>query len=150
MKMESCAFSGHRILGKDFDYNLLDRVILNLIKSGVKNFYCGMAKGFDTAAAESVLNYKKDYDVTITACIPCETQSETFSDRAKERYESILARCDGKIVFSADYFTGCMQQRDRYLADNCDVLVCYLRRKSGGTFYTVNCAKKNGIKVIEL
>lgn len=148
--MKSCAFTGHRVLGKDFDYNLLDRVILNLIKNGVKRFYCGMATGFDTAAAESLINYKKNYGITIVACIPCENQNETFSQKAKARYESILKNCDEEIIFSSTYFSGCMQQRDRYLVDNCDVLVSYLRRKNGGTFYTVNYAKSNGKKVIEL
>lgn len=137
-------------MGKDFDFNLLDRVILNLIKNGVDTFYCGMATGFDTAAAESLINFKKDYDITVVACIPCESQTETFSQKAKERYESILNCCDEEIIFSSNYFHGCMQQRDRYLVDNCDVLVSYLRRKSGGTYYTVNYAKTNGVKVIEL
>ena len=148
--MKSCSFSGHRVLGKDFDYNLLDRVILNLIKNGIDTFYCGMATGFDTAAAESVINYKKNYDVKLVACIPCENQTETFSQKAKERYELILNYCDEQIIFAPVYFDGCMQQRDRYLVDNCDVLVCYLRRKSGGTYYTVNYAKKTGKKTIEL
>lgn len=148
--MKSCAFTGHRTLGKDFDFNLLDRVVLNLIKNGVETFYCGMATGFDTAAAESVINYKKNYNVKLVACIPCENQTDTFSKSAKERYERILRNCDSQIIFADNYFTGCMQQRDRYLVDNCDVLLCYLRRNSGGTFYTVNYAKKKGVKIIEI
>ena len=148
--MKSCSFTGHRILLKDFDYNLLDRVILNLIKNGVDTFYCGMATGFDTVAAESVLNYKKDYNVKLVACIPCENQTDTFSAAAKERYERILKGCDSQIILSQTYFDGCMQQRDRYLVDNCDVFLCYLRRKSGGTFYTVNYAKTKGVQIIEI
>lgn len=40
--------------------------------------------------------------------------------------------------------------RDRFMVDNCDVLVTYQRRKSGGTSYTVNYAKSKGINLIEL
>lgn len=146
----NCAFTGHRVLDSQFDVTLLDRVILNLIKSGARNFYCGMAIGFDTEAAEIVLRYKKSYDIRLCACIPCETQSKYFSVKEKRRYEEILSSCDEKIVFYPEYTPGCMQKRDRFLVDNCDVLVAFLRKKYGGTYYTVNYAKKHGKKIIEL
>ena len=43
-----------------------------------------------------------------------------------------------------------MFERDRYLVDNSDLLVCFLRKNRGGTFYTVNYARKKGKKIIEL
>ena len=45
--IKSCAFTGHRYELKDFDAELLERVIKNLIISGVVIFYCGMAVGLD-------------------------------------------------------------------------------------------------------
>ena len=147
---KNCAFTGHRILDRGFDANLLDRVILNLIKSGAQKFFCGMAKGFDLEAAEIVVKYKKQYDIRLCACIPCEEQSKYYSAKDKRRYENVLCACDEKIVFSEEYVDGCMQERDRFLVDNSEVLVCYLRKKSGGTFYTVNYAKKINRKIIEL
>lgn len=146
---KNCAFSGHRY-GSDFSRELLDRVILNLIKGGTLNFYCGMAQGFDLTAAESVISFKKNYTVKLYACIPCAGQPDAFFRADKIRYERILENCDGQIVLSPSYFNGCMHLRDRFLIDNCDVLVCFLRRKSGGTYYTVNYAKKCGVPVIEL
>ena len=53
--IKSCAFTGHRYELKEFDAELLERVIKNLIISGVVIFYCGMAVGFDLAAAECVI-----------------------------------------------------------------------------------------------
>lgn len=147
---ENCAFTGHRILEKNFDYNLLDKVIYNLIKGGTKNFFCGMAMGFDLAAAESVLQYKKDFDINLIACIPCLGQENTYSQKNKERYLKILESCSRTIVLSEEYYDGCMFARDRYMVDNCNVLIAYQRRKSGGTFYTVNYAKSKGINIIEL
>lgn len=147
---ENCAFTGHRILEKDFDYNLLDKVILNLIKGGTKNFFCGMAMGFDLAAAESVLQYKKDYEINLIACIPCLGQENSFSKKNKERYLKILENCSQKIVLSEEYYDGCMFARDRYMVDSCNVLVTYQRRKRGGTSYTVNYAKSKGVNLIEL
>lgn len=147
---KNCAFTGHRYSLAELDVRLLDNVILNLIKSGVKNFYCGMAVGFDIAAAESVLSFKKDYDIRLFACLPCADQSEGFSESNKRRYQRILDGCDGVLELAPQYFKGCMQARDRFLVDNCDVLVSFLRNKKGGTYYTVNYAEQKNIKIIEL
>lgn len=148
---KKCAFTGHRVLScYDFDTALLDRVILNLIKNGIEEFYCGMAQGFDLAAAESVLQYKKDFKIKLIACLPCPEQADNFSQKNKARYESVLERCDEKVIISPEYQRGCMHARDRYLVENCGVLVCFLRKHSGGTHYTVNYAKKLNRKIIEL
>lgn len=146
-----CAFSGHRNLkALDFDNALLDRVVHNLIKTGTTEFLCGMAYGFDLAAAETVLMYKKDYDIKLTACLPCANQTDTFSKNDKFKHNIILDSCDEVITLAPAYYRGCMHERDRYLVDNSDVLVCFLRKQSGGTFYTVNYARKKGRKIIEL
>lgn len=146
-----CSFSGHRNLrGLDFDNNLLDRVVRDLIKTGTERFLCGMAMGFDLAAAQSVLLHKQNYGVKLIACLPCANQSDTFSENGKRIYESILNKCDEVITLAPEYYSGCMHERDRYMIENSDVLVCFLRKNSGGTFYTVNYARKLGKKIIEL
>ena len=53
-------------------------------------------------------------------------------------------------MLSPYYYDGCMQARDRFLVDNADVVVSFLRRKSGGTYYTVNYAATKGVKIIEI
>lgn len=149
--MNVCAFTGHRMLiNTDFDVHLLQRVTENLIKTGTKRFLCGMAVGFDMIAARVVLALKERYDVELVACLPCENQSARFSERNKILYKEILSRCDETVILGTEYVSGCMQKRDRYLVDNCDVLVCFLRKDSGGTYYTVNYAKQAGKKIIEL
>lgn len=146
----SCTFTGHREL-VDLDVALLDRVVKNLIKNGVNRFLCGMAHGFDLTAAESVLALKKEFpNVELVACVPCEGQSNFFSAADKARYNRILLNSSEVIVLSDHYYQGCMHVRDRYMVDNSDMVVCYLRKKSGGTYYTVKYAKDQGKKVIEL
>ena len=149
--MKVCAFTGHRRLaGYGFDEHLLERVVLNLVKNGVNRFLCGMAIGFDMKAAQAVLALKESYDIELVACLPCVNQSEMYSARDKQTYNEILKRCDEIIVLEREYTSGCMFKRDRYLVDNSDTLVCFLRKKTGGTHYTVNYAKKTGKKIIEL
>ena len=149
--MKVCAFTGHRNLsGTDFDEHLLERVVKNLVINGYDRFLCGMAVGFDLKAAQAVLALKGLYDVQLVACLPCANQAERFSAKNKKLYDEILSRCDDIIVMEMEYKNGCMQQRDRYLVDNCDTLVSFLRKTSGGTYYTVNYAKKTNKKIIEI
>ena len=151
MNSKVCAFTGHRNLNSGgFDINLLDRVILDLIKTGTEKFICGMALGFDLTAAQIVYAYKRVYDIKLVACIPCANQTDTFSEKSKRLYDYILGKCDEVITLAPEYYSGCMQARDRYMVDNSDLLVCYLRKNFGGTYYTVNYAKKQGKKIIEL
>ena len=150
MRENTCAFTGHRELGGDFDRALLARVVERLARSGMKTFLCGMARGFDLVAAEIVLKFKVKYGLSLVACIPYEGQADYFSSSDRERYENILKFCDEKRVFAEKYNRYCMFTRDRYMAENCSVMVCYLRKSSGGTYYTVNCAKKRGVKIIEV
>ncbi len=148
--MSVCCFTGHRVL-KDLDAALLDRVITNLVKAGCRRFLCGMAKGFDLAAAESVIALKRAYPgVNLVACIPCGEQADGYSATDKWRYKRILSNCEEVIVLSESYYNGCMHVRDRFMVDNSDIVLCYLREKSGGTYYTVRYAGECGLKIIEL
>ncbi len=146
-----CAFTGHRNLNNcGFDAALLDRVVRNLIITGTEEFLCGMAVGFDLAAAEAVIYHKQKYAVKLTACIPCANQTHLFSARIKARYENIIRYCDEVITLAPAYYDGCMLERNRFMVDRCDALVSFLRRNGGGTYYTVNYARKAGKRIIEL
>ncbi len=134
----------------DLDTALLDRIILNLMKGGTKNFYCGMAMGFDLTAAQIVLKYKRLYGAKLIACVPCPEQAENYSPKDREIYDNALNNCDVKIMLAPYYFSGCMHRRDRFLVDNCNVLISYLRSESGGTYYTVNYARKVNVNIIEI
>ena len=148
--MNCCAFTGHRVL-QDLDFALLDRVIKNLIKNGYNRFLCGMARGFDLAAAESVIALKAEYpDVCLVACIPFKGQEQNLSLSDRSRYKRILENCSEIIYLSEFYYSGCMHLRDRFMVDNCDTVVCHLRKKTGGTYYTVKYAQKKGVKCIEI
>ena len=149
--MKVCAFTGHRNLAEtDFDEQLLRRVVKDLVINGYDRFLCGMAVGFDLKAAQAVLELKGFYDIQLVACLPCVNQAEKYSAKNKKLYEEILYYCDDFVVMEPEYVRGCMQERDRYLVDNCDVLVSILRKNSGGTHYTVEYARKQNKKIIEL
>ena len=124
--MSACALTGHRVLGKGFSRERLEQCLRALIAEGADTFYCGMALGFDL------------------------DQAARYSPRAKEKYEALLSACDEKIVLHEKYENGCMFERNRCMVDRCDVLLAYLETERGGTFYTVNYAKKRGKRIVFL
>ena len=143
---KSCAFTGHREIKSDFSPQVLKKEVENLIvQENVKTFYVGMAMGFDLLAAETVLKVKKKYDVKLVACIPYYGQEKYFSEKDKKRYLNVLKKCDESVMVSEKYYKGCLLKRNRYMVDNADFLIAYLRKDSGGTAYTVNyyLKKKN-------
>ena len=130
--MSACALTGHRVLGKGFSRERLEQCLRALIAEGADTFYCGMALGFDLYCCELLLRLRED------------------SPRAKEKYEALLSACDEKIVLHEKYENGCMFERNRCMVDRCDVLLAYLETERGGTFYTVNYAKKRGKRIVFL
>ena len=143
-----CAFTGHRTLSVKIDYSLLKQIIRGYIENGYEVFLNGMARGFDLIAAQAVCELKSDYPhIKLIACVPCPEQSSTFSAEDKKKYEEIIKKCDEVILLYDHYFKGCMLARNRFLVDNCSLIIAYIRRNSGGTYYTVKYAAEKGIKV---
>ena len=138
-----CVFTGHRELGEDFSKRKLKSAVQSLIEEGVDTFLCGMAIGFDLAAADVVLSLKKkNPSLKLVACIPCIGQEKYFSKADQKRYVSILKKVDEKVILADSYYKGCMQVRDKYMAERADVMIAYCKKQEGGAAYTVRCFKK--------
>lgn len=153
-KEYTCCFSGHRDI-RDSDLKEirenLKNTIIKLIQQDVYRFVAGGALGFDTIAAQTVLELKKDFPhIKLYLALPCKTQTKSWPQRDKEIYEEIKAKSDNFMYVSENYFTGCMQKRNRLMVDISRYLICYLNRNTGGTAYTVSYAKKNGLNVVNL
>lgn len=150
----SCCFSGHR----DIPYSRipavreqLKREILALIKRGYTEFYAGGALGFDTLAAQTVLELKEDNPgIHLHIVIPCKSQTRGWSSENVHIYNSINARADEVICLTENYFSGCMQIRNRYMVDNSSAIITYITRASGGSAYTAGYAAKKGLEIIAL
>ena len=143
LPVKTCVFTGHRDLQKDFSKRKLKAAIQQMIDSGADTFLCGMAIGFDLAAAEAVLSIKKkNPSLKLIAYIPCIGQEKYFSKADQKRYVSILKKVDERVVLADSYYKGCMQVRDKYMAERADSMVTYCKKQEGGTAYTVRCFKK--------
>ena len=107
--------------------------------------------GFDTIAAQTVMELKKDYpQIKLILALPCMNQTSGWNESDKRMYECIREIAD-KVVYTSDsYFNGCMQKRNRFLVDNSSICICYLSENKGGTAYTVGYAKSKNLTIFNV
>ncbi len=142
-KARACAFTGHRMLGEDFDAERLREEIKKKIDEGTYVFLSGMAVGFDLLAAEFVLAFREEIpQVKLIACIPCKDQNKYYSEENKMRYYTALVTADEVVTLAEKYHLGCMRKRNEYMVENSDCLIAYCHKKEGGTASTVRYFKK--------
>lgn len=151
MNRQTCCFTGHREISSA-EYYFVKKRVMELIdilyEQGVRNFISGGALGFDTIAIKSVLEYKKHHnDIKAILLCPCRNQDMKWKKEDRIQYEIIKKAVDEIVILSEKYYRGCMHVRNRMMVDNSDYCICYLRKNTGGTFYTVNYAIKNEMKI---
>lgn len=152
----SVAFTGHRYVSCLVEQTVIEdlrTIIRDLYRhGGIRNFYCGMAIGFDLLAAEAVLELKEQHpDITLYAIVPYRNQSERYYPRAKEKYAKLLSKADDVVILSEEYHSRCYLTRNDYMLKHSRLLIAYYDGVSrGGTSYTVNKARKRSMPTINL
>lgn len=156
---KTVCFSGYR--PEKFSFNLnsargeklskdIETTVKSLVLRGFKNFIVGGAKGFDTLCGEILLRLKKDHpQIQIHSYVPFKNMHLGFGYGWRERQRAVLEN-SVVTVFYDEFCRGCYFERNRKMVDASQVLVCYLDGADGGTAYTVNYAKKKGLKIINL
>ena len=70
--------------------------------------------------------------VTVEAVIPCEEQAARWRERDRERWFSLVERCDNETMLQHHYDRGCMLRRNRYLVDHSAMLIAVYDGMLGG------------------
>ena len=154
MREQTCCFTGHRDIPEQ-DYVEIKKktraAIISLIEKGVVYYGAGGARGFDTLAAETILELKKDYpQIKLILVLPCPEQTKGWDKKDVKKYAEIKSRAD-KVVYTSDYyFRGCMHVRNRHLVDCSKYCICYLTKNTGGTAFTVAYAKTKGLEILNI
>lgn len=158
----TCSFTGHRPeklpwRGDESDPRCLalkERLaaaVKDAYDKGMRHFMCGMARGADFYFCDAVLELRERRSgVTLEAVIPCEEQAARWSERERERWFSLVERCDGETMLQHHYDKGCMLRRNRYLVDHSSMLIAVYDGMLGGTMYTLSYAMKQGLETVIL
>lgn len=151
---KTCCFTGHRDIPQAQIHVLTKKVtatIQMLAAQGIIYYGAGGALGFDTISATAVLKLQHTISqIKLILVLPCLSQAQRWSKRDQEVYESIKAQANKVVYTSQDYTRDCMFRRNRHLVDHSGTCICYLSKPQGGTAYTVDYAKKKGLKIINL
>lgn len=169
--MISIAVTGHRpnkLWGYDLNHNKykqLESLIIKTIaeiwdkKSYPKLMHqvpieciSGMALGVDTIFANSVLRIKTEFTslIKLVAAIPCLHQETLWSNNDKIRYRNIISLADEVVYVSKEpYSKGCMNKRNQYMVDRCNILLAIWNGdNTGGTADAIRRAEKADKEII--
>lgn len=133
--------------------NKLINAVFSLPAEGCYTFYSGLAMGFDILAAEVVMMLRErctTASVELICTVPFIDQAANYSLEWKKRYDRIIAEADKVILFSDRYYPGCYNKRNTYMVNNSDFVITWFDGKHGGTKSTLDYARKNGLKIINL
>ena len=104
-RQKACCFTGHRIIPGEIVEQLKLRLrngVDYLHQRGITVFYAGGALGFDTLAAEAVLDRRNIFpDIRLVIVMPCREQTKGWNRDAAARYEHIIAAADEVICLYA-------------------------------------------------
>ncbi len=154
MKLRTCCFTGHRHLPENQKEEIaerLEKAVVSLIHSGYLYFGAGGALGFDTLCAKTILRLRQSYPgIKLILVLPCVSQADRWHPEDKAVYREIMGQADKVVYTSQEYTRDCMFKRNRHLVDNSSVCICYQTKATGGTAYTVEYAKKRGLRIINL
>ena len=150
-----CCFTGHRNINslapRELEKRLENKLIDLIENEGFTDFRAGGARGFDTMAAMTVIKLKKKYPhIKLHLLLPCKNQDVYFLPFEKQLYRFAISEADSVTYIQERYSREAMFARNRALVDGSDLCIAYLEKLEGGTYYTVNYARKQKVKAINL
>lgn len=88
-------------------------------------------------------------ELKLICVIPFAEQARGWEMNWAFRYRELLRNADQIVQMCSNYQRGCYHMRNRYMVDNCDLLIAiYNGENKGGTAYTVNYAREQGKEIL--
>lgn len=100
---------------------------------------CGMALGVDQLFADVCIELK----IPFVAAVPFVGQHMSWPQQSQDRYIALLAQAVDIQLISEEYTQWCMQKRNEWMVDSCDLLLAVWDGSPGGTGNCVRYAKKH-------
>ena len=151
------ALTGHRekrLKGQENKIFLWMQDALNFLFTGQeeKEVLCGMAKGADVMFGQAALSLASFYSlfdsnkIKLHLCLPCKHYGEVNADRA---YWDLMDNASRVSYMQEEWSRGCDDIRDRFMVDNCDILLAVWDGiEAGGVWSTIQYAKSQGKPII--
>lgn len=146
------AFFGHRYIINPFQIeSRIDIIIEKLIKEKqYVEFLVGRNGDFDQFVFSAVIRAKRKYrddNSSLVLVLPYLTAEYRNNVEYFEEYYDEIEICQES---AKAHFKSALQIRNRQMVDRADLIVCCIDHKSGGAYQTIQYAKKQNKKIINL
>lgn len=154
---KTCFFTGHRVLPisrLDMIRDFIEKCVIDKYNEGITDFISGGAKGFDTIAAQVVIDLKEKIEyknMRLLLYIPCYNFGEKWKYADRCNLNMLRYKADEmEVITKEQYAPGCMKARNgRMVSDSC-CGIAYMSTSYSGTGQTVAIAKKQGKNIINI
>ena len=152
MKLFTVAFFGHRYIDNMLAVEeRLEEIIRSLIRDKeYVDFVVGRNGDFDQYVSSTVLRCKKNYrDDNSSLVLVLPYASAEYANN-QDYYEEYYDDIEVSFEASKAHPKAAIQIRNREMIDRADLIVCYIERKNGGAYKTIQYAEKIGKPIINI
>ena len=139
-----CVFFGHRDLTSSLAVPLDCAIRHAILEHGITHFWYGGHGNFDRMAARAVEKLQPSFpDIRlelVRAYMPGKTDLECLP------YDTSIYP-DG-LEFVPQRFA--ISHRNRWMAQRCDLVICYVERSYGGAYEACRQAQRRGVPILNL
>ena len=112
---------------------------------GVTHFISGVDLDVGQFVAEIVLDLKRDYpEITLECVIPYEDQAANWTIAQRDRYFSIVERCDNETLLQSHYSKDCIRKKKEYMVKQSNYVLVVWNGKPGGEGEILSIARTLG------
>ena len=133
--------------GKRLLASLVAQIEKAVDEHGEVTVLSGMALGADQIWALAAVEAKrKGLPVKFVACVPCYRYEAKWPSASQANYRKLLEKADSVVyVHKGDYNFRCLDQRNRYMVDNADLLIAVFDGSPSGTRNCIRYAESKGV-----
>ncbi len=147
METYKITFIGHR---EFYHHRTLEEKLPKLLRQYLSSheyveFYIGRSGEFDIAVASIVKQLQKDLGTHNNRLILVLPYPVKNIDEHEKYYDKVLLPLP-----STTHYKRAITARNEWLVDNCDLLIAYTERETGGAYATCKYARKTGKPVVQL
>ena len=128
---------------------LIERLVYLIETMEVTHFISGIDLGVEQFVAEIVLGLKRNYpEITLECVIPYEDQAANWTIAQRNKYFSIMERCDKETLLQRRNSKDCIRKKIEYMVKKSNNVLVVGNSKSGGIGKIVAFARTLGKTVI--
>ena len=146
------SFFGHRdfSLHNKIEQKLFDIIYQLISEHDYVDFLVGRNGEFDQFVTSTLRLAKQKFsssDFSIIWILPYETADLRKNKVYYDKYYDEIEICS---FSSCQYFKSSIQSRNREMINRSQLVICYVDKKCGGAFQSIEYAKKQGKEIINL